>query len=108
MKKLAILAAVAATFALPANAHGKQKRYVYQAGPIVITVSCFRGPLEAVIWDHPEGVFVDSLVAAGYDFPTAHAIAERICKDSRLVNNKELLRQTMREVYYASPAGRSN
>ena len=29
----------------------------------VVTVSCFRGPLTVTAWDHPEAIFVDSLVA---------------------------------------------
>ena len=45
---------------------------------ITVTISCFRGPWREVIWDRPEPVFVDSLVAAGYEFPEAHAISERV------------------------------
>jgi len=48
---------------------------------VTITISCFRGPWQDVIWDRPEPVFIDSLVAAGYTFPEAHAISERVCRD---------------------------
>jgi len=101
-----MIAVCAAGFGSPVAAGGTNHTYVYNAGPQVILVSCYRGPLKKVIWDRPEPAFIDSLVAVGYDYPTAHAIGERVCRDSALVNNRAALRQTMRDIYYASPAYR--
>jgi hypothetical protein len=52
-----------------------------------------------VIWDRPNAVFVDTLVAVGYDFSTAHAIAERICRDRNLVGNPEGLKAAMERIF---------
>lgn len=71
--------------------------------PGVITVSCFRGPTAAVIWDHPRPVFIDSLVAVGYDYNTATSIAERICRDADGVGNEEHLKASTRQALYNSP-----
>lgn len=106
MKSTLIAAAVAAFAALPAFADGPgTHRHAgsgelprFQGGQIV--VSCFRGPWQDVIWDRPNSVFVESLVAIGYDYPTAHAVAERVCRDDRLVGNPDGLRRTMLEIYY--------
>lgn len=68
-----------------------------------VTVSCFRGPWEEVIWDRPNAVFVDSLVALGYDFPTAHAIAERVCRDEATVGDPEAAVAVMRRILAESP-----
>ncbi|MCJ7872766.1 hypothetical protein Q4577_08140 [Marinovum sp. 2_MG-2023] len=103
MKKAIVLAAVCAAFAAPAMAGGKHKHSHHGAyGPTgtQIVVSCFRGPWNDVIWDRPNPVFIDSLVAIGYDFPNAHAIAERVCRDPALVGNPEGLKSTMLRIYY--------
>lgn len=105
MMKFALVAALAATFAVPAAAGGRHYTYGYSQG-VVIQVSCFRGPWHEVIWDRPNAVFIDSLVAVGYDYPTAHAIGERICRDPALVNNPEGLRATMKQIYRESPVYR--
>ncbi|SFD56288.1 hypothetical protein [Roseivivax sediminis] len=102
--KTIIALAVAAFAAAPAVAgdyhrdtgHSDIKRF--QGGTIV--VSCFRGPWKDVIWDRPNSNFVDSLVAIGYDFPTAHAVAERVCRDDELVGNPEGMKQRMRQIYH--------
>ena len=57
------------------------------AEPVVITVSCFRGPWHQVIIDQPNEVFVNSLVAAGYSESEAYGIAMRICRDQASVGN---------------------
>lgn len=107
MKKLVIGVAMAAALASPALAgdyhhkhysHAKPDIARFQGGTIV--VSCFRGPWKEVIWDRPNSNFVDSLVAIGYDYPNAHAIAERVCRDDELVNNPEGLKAEMRRIYY--------
>lgn len=72
-----------------------------QAG--VITISCFRGPWEEVIWDRPEPVFVDSLVAYGYSFPEAHAIAERVCRDAAGVDRPDVSTEVLLGILRASP-----
>lgn len=80
------------------RAYGHAQRYVAPEPEVIlatITVSCFRGPWDDVIWDRPEPVFVDSLVNAGYTYPESFAIAERVCRDSTGVGNPENLRATM-------------
>ena len=104
MHKTIIGAAIVALgLAAPALAGGKHghgpHHYSHAAKGGTIVVSCFRGPWTEVIWDRPNAVFVDSLVAIGYTFPTAHAIAERVCRDEALVGNPEGLKSTMRRIY---------
>lgn len=59
---------------------------------VVVTVSCFRGPWQEVIWDRPQPIFIDSLMNAGYSLATAQAIAERACRDPSLVGDREGLK----------------
>lgn len=104
MKKTLVLAAVCAALAAPAMAGGKyghKKGHHGEAGPTdnTIVVSCFRGPWGEVIWDRPNAVFIDSLVAVGYDFSTAHAIGERVCRDKALVGNPDAMRAEMVRIY---------
>lgn len=106
-KKSLVVSALAAatmfTSAVAASAH----EYVYHHGAQrhVIVVSCFRGPWNDVIWDHPEAVFVDSLVNLGYTFPEAHAIAERVCRDSTTVGQPEEMKAAMYRILAANPPG---
>lgn len=102
MKKALVLAALCAAFAAPAVAGGKHDHKHHGAyGPTgnKIIVSCFRGPWREVIWDRPNAVFIDSLVAVGYDFPTAQAIGERVCRDKALVGNPSALKAAMLRIY---------
>ena len=69
----------------------------------VITISCFRGPWQDVIWDRPEPVFVDSLVAAGYTFPEAHAISERVCRDIDGVDDPGHSRAVLAQIFRDTP-----
>jgi len=69
----------------------------------VVTVSCFRGPLTITAWDHPESIFIESLVAVGYDYPSAWSIGDRICKDSTLVGNPDALKAAMEEIIANAP-----
>ncbi|PWK57975.1 hypothetical protein [Roseicyclus mahoneyensis] len=71
----------------------------------VITVSCYRGPLQDVIWDRPNPEFTDSLVNAGYTFPEAHAIAERVCRDANSVGRPGALSATMTDILRRTPPG---
>lgn len=91
----------------PAAADHTHHRYHHghtaQPVTIIINVSCFRGPWEEVIWDRPNPQFVDSLVAAGYTFPEAHAIAERVCRDASSVNRPENAEATMYRIFAESP-----
>jgi len=73
----------------------------------VITVSCFRGPTTDVIWDRPNSVFIDSLVNAGYDFSTAHAIGERVCRDHDLVGKPGALKAAMEKIFFDSASHRN-
>ena len=79
MKKFILGAAMAAALAVPASA-GSYSKTIYQFSNDVIIVSCFRGPWKDVIWDRPNSNFIDSLIKIGYDYPTSHAIAERVCR----------------------------
>ena len=92
--------------------HGHQHGYANQQGhqyrnvrviSATVTISCFRGPWEEVIWDRPEPVFVDSLVGIGYTYPEAHAIGERVCRDSPGVGNPENIRSTMLNIIESEP-----
>lgn len=96
---VAVLAA-----AHPASANRPEGLYPVQR--VVVTVSCFRGPWEEVIWDRPEPAFIDSLVAVGYSFPEAHAIAERVCRDPATVGSPEATRAVMSRILAESPPAR--
>ncbi|NAZ36108.1 hypothetical protein [Rubellimicrobium sp. CFH 75288] len=111
---LGLLASVG--LAVPAMAdhthrgHGHQYHALDQAGHRhvsasggTIVVQCFRGPWVETIWDRPTAVFLDSLVAVGYDYATAHAIAFRICKDVNLVGDLGALRAEMERIVAESP-----
>jgi hypothetical protein len=69
----------------------------------VVTVSCFRGPWELVYWDKPEGIFIDSLVNVGYDYPSALAIATRICREQALVGRPDLMKAEMERIIAEAP-----
>lgn len=103
MKKLMLSAAILMGLAAPAVAGGFGKTYTYKFQTATIVVSCFRGPWKEVIWDRPNSNFIDSLVNVGYDYPTAHAIAERVCRDDNLVGNKEGLKSEMIRIFRESP-----
>lgn len=68
-----------------------------------ITISCFRGIVKDVIWDRPNAVFVDDLTQLGYSYPTAHAIAERVCRDEYGVRNPEHQAATLLEILAETP-----
>lgn len=71
--------------------------------PSVITISCFRGPSSNVVWDRPNAVFVEDLVRAGYSYPEAHAIGERVCRDEWGVQQPEYLKSALRGIMASSP-----
>ncbi|WP_375262047.1 hypothetical protein [Palleronia sp.] len=103
MIRLAAAALVASGLAAPAVAGAGTHGYVpTQYAPRVV-VSCFRGPWQQIIWDHPNAVFVDSLVGIGYSFERASAIANRVCKDGSLVNNADGLKATTEAIIANSP-----
>lgn len=81
----AVAATILATTALPAVAAGAGSGTA--AVTHTIRVSCYRGPTQATIWDHPDGTFVQDLVDFGYDFADANAIATTTCQDVALVND---------------------
>jgi hypothetical protein len=109
LKKSAIGAAVvtaatlSATLPVAADHHSHRTTVATQH---VITISCYRGPWEGVIWDRPNPIFIDSLVAAGYSFPEAHAIAERVCRDQGGVGSPETMRAAMSNILATNPPGR--
>jgi len=102
MKKLMLCAAMMAGLAAPASA-GAYTKTIYQFDHAVIIVSCFRGPWKEVIWDRPNSNFIDSLINIGYDYPTSHAIAERVCRDDWLVGNESGMKSEMIRIYRESP-----
>jgi hypothetical protein len=106
MKFAAIVAALAAAlFTASAPVSQAQSRKA-AATPVVISAGCLRGPWKAVIIDRPSNAFVDSLTNAGYDYATAFAIAERICRDPALVDRPEELRaETLRVINAEPPRG---
>ncbi len=69
----------------------------------VVVVQCFRGPWREVIWDHPEAQFTESLVAVGYDYPSALSIANRICRDITLVDDDAALKAAMERIIAEAP-----
>jgi hypothetical protein len=56
-----------------------------------------------VIWDRPDAIFTESLVAVGYDYTNAFAIANRICRDPALVGNQAALKAAMEAIIAAAP-----
>ena len=90
--------------AVPAQATNYEYRMAVNA--VYVTVSCFRGPFSEVIWDRPNPVFIDSLVNAGYTFPEAHAIGERVCRDPSTVDRPDAAIQVMTQIIAQNPPGR--
>lgn len=99
MKRVILAAALLVGTACQVSAEG----YKLVADGNTLIVSCFRGPWKDVIWDRPNSNFIDSLIDFGYDYPNAHAIAERICRDDHLVGNKPAMKAEMIRIYYESP-----
>lgn len=99
MKRVILAAALLIGTACQVSAEG----YKLIADGNTLIVSCFRGPWKDVIWDRPNSNFIDSLIDFGYDYPNAHAIAERICRDDHLVGNKAAMKAEMIRIYYESP-----
>ncbi|WP_163846910.1 hypothetical protein [Pseudooceanicola aestuarii] len=108
LSRLLTRVTLAAALGLPAlSVQAGQGGYSFRFTPShVIHVSCYRGPWRDVIWDRPNAVFIDSLVALGYDWPTAQAISQRICRDEALVFNPEGLKHEMLRIYHSSTAYR--
>lgn len=105
MFKKACAAILAAAVIAPVAAAAGSKHHHYHHGAYgptghQIVVSCFRGPWKEVIWDRPNAVFIDTLVSVGYDFSTAQAIGERVCRDDRLVGDPAALKATMEKIWY--------
>ncbi|QFU09474.1 hypothetical protein PARPLA_01344 [Rhodobacteraceae bacterium THAF1] len=107
---MAVAAAIA--LAAPASAHqthahshthGHQAVAQEVVQTPTVVVSCFRGPWDKVIWDHPQAPFTDSLVAYGYSFERANAIAQRVCRDATLVGRPEALRATTMQILRTAP-----
>jgi hypothetical protein len=100
----AFMGALVGGIAMPAAATTYQYNTVVNT--IQVTVSCFRGPWTEVIWDRPNAVFIDSLVNAGYTFPEAHAIGERVCRDESTVDRPERAVQVMHQIIAQTPPRR--
>lgn len=117
--KIALFAAALAAASLPVSAIAESQKIVQTLDVVItvtvtpkpvtpkpiattattatpVTVSCYRGPWKEVIWDRPNPVFLDSLVAVGYDLQTAQSIGERVCRDPNGVDDKDNLREITR------------
>lgn len=102
--KALVLGTLAAALAVPAFAQRLEPlagNYWTQGGTVV--VQCFRGPWREVIWDRPEAKFIESLVGVGYDYPSAFAIANRICRDITLVGDDAALKAAMERIIAEAP-----
>lgn len=91
MRKIMILSVLGILCAAEVMAHG------------AVQVSCYRGPWKKAIWDRPNAIFIDTLVANGYRYATAEAIGERICRDQRLVGNSDGLAAEMTRILRTIP-----
>lgn len=85
----------------PAAATGTH--YPTMVNTVQVTVSCYRGPWTDVIWDRPNPIFIDSLINAGYTFPEAHAIGDRVCRDPSTVDRPDLAVQVMHRIIQQNP-----
>lgn len=68
-----------------------------------ITISCYRGPWNDVIWDKPNAVFLDALTRIGYTHPEAYAIGRRVCRDEYGLRDHEYLKSTLRRLMAENP-----
>lgn len=104
------IALAALTGALVGGAAMPTAATTYQYNTVVntiqVTVSCFRGPWQEVIWDRPNPVFIDSLVNVGYTYPEAHAIGERVCRDASAVDRPDRAVQVMHQIIAQTPPRR--
>lgn len=71
-----------------------------------IVISCYRGPWKEVIWDRPNGVFIDSLRANGYNLETAQNIAHYICRNEELVFEPKKAKAALKEIMAETPRDR--
>ena len=100
-----LLAGLAIAFGLSAPAVAGGHSDLKVVGTKVV-ISCYRGPMTKVIWDYPMPIFVDSLVRIGYDWPTAHAIATRVCRDWQGARDGETLKAETQRILQATPPRR--
>ena len=98
---MAGLATAAATFTSAANAQQLPTRPGTDAP--AITISCFRGPWQDVIWDKPNAVFLEGLVRIGYSQEAAYAIGRRVCRDEYGIDNPDYLTATLRRILANEP-----
>lgn len=103
MLKRAVLAAVVAMTGGQALAQAEAHPGNHWNRGGTVYVSCYRGPWHDVIWDRPEAVFTESLVDVGYDYPSALAIATRICRDITLVGDNAALKAAMEQIIDEAP-----
>lgn len=71
-----------------------------------VMLSCYRGPWDDVIWDRPQGEFLDSLRALGYGPSEALSIGETVCRDASLVGNPEGQKAKLKEIIRRNPPRR--
>ena len=104
---LTVAALLPASAAFAHQGHGYKVRHAtQQVQPLKVRVSCQRFFSDEVIWDRPNGVFIDDLRAAGYNPSDSQSIATSVCRDERLVDNPEGLGDKMREILASNPPRR--
>lgn len=104
MFKLSSISALFLALAsVPGAAHELEHHSHVTYSSNVITVACYRGPWNQVLWDRGLPEFYDSLTNAGYTSERARAIADRVCRDQRLVGNPDALRNEALRVISATP-----
>lgn len=102
--------AAACLLALPTVAAAHERHYdrddataTAPVRAVPIRISCFRGPWREIIWDHANPSFTDDLVAYGYSYSEAWAIANRICQDPRGVDNSQYLVDVTQDILRTHP-----
>ncbi len=90
--------------ATPVKAQEASNSLTTEAPTVTVTISCFRGPLDQVIWDRPKAEFIDDLVGIGYSYANANAIGERICADQEGVSDPQYLRAHLISILRSFPA----
>lgn len=73
--------------------------------PSKITISCYRGWVQAVAWDRPNSVFIEDLIQLGYSRSDAMDIGEHICRDEYGVRNPEHQLAQLRQILTQQPPG---
>ena len=102
----AVAALAASLLTTAASAQETSRDMTSPSDGRTVRVSCNRSLTRAVIWDRPNGVFLQDLRAAGYDAEKALAIGTTICRDERFVGDPEGLGDATRDILRSDPPRR--